>query len=144
MLFRSVSKERSVAFSTQDFLILDLIHREQKLAERLKPRVMELLEQGVVERVARGKFVLSRKFYSFVGQKGVYTRKRGLDRETNKALLLKHIQENVGVGSPMQELLEVLPSLSRGQIKTLLQELKDDGKAHSEGERKGARWFPGK
>ncbi len=139
-----VSKERAVAFSTQDFLILDLIHREQKLAEPLKSRVAELLEQGVVERVARGKFVLSRRFYSFVGQKGVYTRKRGLDRETNKALLLKHIQENVSVGSPMQELLEVLPSLSRGQIKTLLQELKDGGQAHPEGERKGARWFPGK
>jgi ATP-dependent DNA helicase RecG len=138
-----VSKERAVAFSTQDFLILDLIHREQKLTEPLKLRVADLLEQGVVERVARGKFVLSRKFYSFVGQKGVYTRKRGLDREQNKTLLLKHIEDNRAEGSPLQDLMQVLPALSRNQVQKLLQELRHEGKAHNIGPTRASRWNPG-
>ena len=32
-------------------------------------------------------------FYKMVNEKGDYTRKKGLDRETNKALLLKHINK---------------------------------------------------
>lgn len=138
-----VSKERAVAFSTQDFLILDLIHREQKLPEPLKPRVAELLEQGVVERVARGKFVLSQKFYSFVGQKGVYTRKRGLDRETNKALLLKHIQENAGEGTKLGELLQVLPALGTDTVRWMLRELQSEERVHVVGRTSAARWYPG-
>jgi len=41
-------------------------------------------------------------------EKGTYTRKKGLDRETNKALLLKHIKENTKNGSRLKELMQVL------------------------------------
>lgn len=92
-----------------------------------------LLDQGVVERVARGKFILSRKFYDFTRRRGVYTRKRGLDRETNKALLLKHIEDNQKEGSPLQELMQVLPALSRPQVQTLLRELRTEEKAYPVG-----------
>ena len=36
-----------------------------------------------------------------------YTRKKGLDRETNKALLLKHIQDNASTGAQMEEFRQV-------------------------------------
>jgi ATP-dependent DNA helicase RecG len=101
------------------------------------------MEQGVIERVGRGKYILSRQFYGFLGKKGVYTRKRGLDRETNKALLLKHIRDNQGEGSQLQEFLEVLPALSRDQVQRLLRELKTEGLVHNVGRTKGARWYPG-
>jgi len=39
----------------------------------------------VIEPVARGKYLLSRQYYMFIKKKGVYTRKKGLDREQNKA-----------------------------------------------------------
>jgi ATP-dependent DNA helicase RecG len=68
---------------------------------------------GVVERVGRKKYILSRKYYTFVDKKGEYTRKRGLDRETNKVLLLKHIRRHRMEGAPLKDLLQVLPSLSR-------------------------------
>ena len=87
--------------------------------------------------------MLSHRFYSFIGRKGVYTRKKGLDRETNKNLLLKHIEENAAEGSPLQDLMDVLPSITGGQVRTLLEELRKDQKAHPKGLKRGTSWYPG-
>lgn len=137
-----VGKERVAAFSTQDFLVLDLIHREQKPGLQFKPRVEYLLEQGIIERVTRGTYVLSRRFYDFVGKKGIYTRKKGLDRDQNRALLLKHIRESQNSGSPIGELMQVLPAQSRRQIQLLLKSLERDGEIHMIGTTRSSRWYP--
>ena len=53
---------------------------EQRVPDSLKSRVEHLLEQGIIERVGRGRGVrllLSRRFYRHIGKAGVYTRKRG-------------------------------------------------------------------
>ncbi len=141
-----IGKERLATFTTHDLLILDSIQRDVPIADSLKWRLPHLLEQGVVERIGRGRgvrFILSRKFHTFLGKRGAYTRHKGLDRETNKALLLKHIEENRSQGAAMKEFQDVLPALSRRQISGLLQELRGEGKIHPEGERRGARWKPG-
>lgn len=138
-----VGQTRLASFCTDDFLLLDLIHREQRIDGMYKHRIDYLLDQGVIERVTRGKFVLSRKFYTFVGKKGQYTRKKGLDREQNKALLLKHIRDNAATGSPLHELLQVLPSHSEGQVQAMLRSLKSEAQIHPVGRTKGGRWFPG-
>jgi len=85
---------------------------------------------------------LTRRFYNFLGKKGTYTRKRGLDRPTNKALLLKQIQDDKVTGSQLKELMQVLPHHSRNRIQTLLRELKAEGEIHSLGRTKAARWYP--
>jgi ATP-dependent DNA helicase RecG len=136
-----IGLEQQVSFDATDFIILDLINREQKLPKWAKERVSVLLNSGVIERVAR-KPILSRKFYEFVNKKGVYTRKRGLDRETNKQLLLKHIRENKIQGSRLQDLMQVLPSLSRRQVQALLAELKTQNEVVLLGKTSAARWFP--
>lgn len=140
---QQIEEEKLAGFGTHDFVVLDLLNRDEPVPERYKPRLTYLREHGVIERIARGKHVLSRRFYTFVGKRGVYTRRKGLDRETNKALLLRHIEENRRDGSPLKDLLQVLPSLSREQVKTLLRELKAGGKAHPVGTTRAARWFPG-
>lgn len=143
---QKVGKERLASFTTSDLLILDAIQRDVPLAPELQTQVPHLLDEGVVERIGRGRgvrFILSRKFHSFLGQHGAYTRRKGLDRETNKALLMKHIKERREVGAAMKEFEEVLPALSRRQILGLLQELRGEGRIHPEGERRGARWLPG-
>jgi ATP-dependent DNA helicase RecG len=144
--FEEIGQERTASFSTEDFLVVDLVHRERPVPDFLRPRVQHLLEQGVVERVGRGRGVrhlLSRRFYRFLGRPGLYTRKRGLDRETNKALLLKHIEDNRDRGAKLKDLQEVLPNLSRGQIQSLLKELKREAKIHVTGSRRFGRWHPG-
>jgi ATP-dependent DNA helicase RecG len=98
----------------------------------------------VIERIARGKFILGRRYYAAVGKKGVYTRKRGLDRGANKELLLKHIKENAKTGSKMNEFYQVLPGLNRGQIQVLLRELRAQGHIHSIGLTRAGRWYPKK
>ncbi len=142
-----IGQERLAIFGINDFLVVDLVHREQSVPDDLQSRVSHLLEQGIIERVGRGRGVrlmLSRRFYRHIGKAGTYTRKRGLDRETNKALLLKHIRDNRKSGSQLKELMQVLPSLSRAQVQNLLQSLRNEGAIHKVGATKGARWYPGK
>ncbi len=141
-----IGQERTTAFATADFLLIDLVHREQPVPSSLAPRVPALLDQGIIERVGRGQshhLLLSRRFYRHLGKGGVYTRKRGLDRETNKALLVKHLQHNASTGTRMEELQQVLPALPRSQIQVLLRELARAGAAHVQGRTRGARWYPG-
>ena len=72
---------------------------------------------------------------------GAYTRKKGLDREQNKAILLKHIRSRAPQGCAMAELQQVLPALNRQMIRRLLGELRADGLIRLEGSRRGAKWF---
>ena len=138
-----LSKESGQELRLDDLLVLDAIHREQPVPDRLHERVSSLLARGAIERVSRRKWTLSRRFYTWVGKRGEYTRRRGLDRATNKELLLKHITDNARDGSPLNELAQVLPSLSATQVQNFLRELKNEGKAHPVGKTRGARWFPG-
>lgn len=91
--------------------------------------------------IGRKKYVLARSLYAATGKTGVHTRHVGLDRDTNKELLLKHIRQNNEVGTPFKELQQVLPGLNRNQIQDLMKELKKDGKVFCEGKTSAARWF---
>ncbi|MBI4601536.1 MAG: transcriptional regulator, partial [Planctomycetes bacterium] len=139
-----IGRERQASFTTEDFLVIDLVHREQPVPRYLAPRLPVLREQGVIERVGRGRgtrHLLSRRFYRFLGKGGAYTRRRGLDRETNKALLLRHIEDSTPAGTTLGELQQVLPNLSRDQVRTLLRELKRAGRIEVRGATKAGRWF---
>ncbi len=140
-----VGRETLKLFSTADFLLLDHVHRERKIPEHLRKRLQSLVEMGVVERFGRGrgvKYVLSRRYYKMAGEKGTYTRKKGLDRETNKTLLLKHIKENKKTGSRLKELRQVLPALSKDQVQSLVKELKAEGKLYKTGTTRSSLWYP--
>ena len=142
-----LGQEQVAAFGLDDLLVVDLIHREEPVSDDLKPRVRHLLERGIIERVGRGRGVrllLSRQFYRHIGKTGGYTRKRGLDRETNKELLLKHIQDNRREGSQLRELRQVLPALSRDQVQSLLRGLRSEGRIYKVGATRAARWYPRK
>ena len=76
------------------------------------------------------------------GKKGVYTRQKGLDYETRKALLLKHIADNADSGSSLAELCQVLPGNTRGQVQSMVRDLKREGKLVVQGATKAGRWFP--
>jgi ATP-dependent DNA helicase RecG len=141
-----LGEEKLKSFSTYDFIVLDHLRREQALPDHLKACLPGLIAAGAVESVGRGKgtrYMLARSLYAALGGKGVYTRKKGLDRGTNKALLLKHIQDNAATGAKMEEFRQVLPALGRSQIQVLLRELRAEGLVHKVGVTNAARWFPG-
>jgi len=140
-----VGQETLSGFSTGDLLVLDRLQKDEPIPEELRARLPRLVHIGVVETIGRGRgtrYLLSRRFYAAMGQRGVYTRRRGLDREANKALLLQHLSDHAAVGCPMSELQQVLPSQSRAQLKRFLDEMRAEGRVYLEGERRWARWYP--
>jgi ATP-dependent DNA helicase RecG len=140
-----LGKEQLESFTTQDLLVIDHVFKDETVSECFRGNLIRLLDSGVIEQISRGRgtrYILSRRFYEFIGKKGVYTRKRGLDRETNKALLYKHICDNAAEGARMEELQQVLPSLSRFQIVRLLGEIREAGLVFKEGTTRNSRWFP--
>lgn len=141
-----LTQERQATLHIDDLLVLDAIHRQRAVADNLQERIAQLVELGALERVGRGRgvrYLLASRYYKAIGKPGAYSRKRGLDRETNKALLLKHIERSGDEGCPLGELIEVLPALSTSQIRHLLVDLKLQRLAHVLGLTKGARWYPG-
>ena len=107
----------------------------------MRERLGHLTEMGIIERAGRGKFVLARKLHEATGRSGVHTRLKGLDRETSKELILKHISDNADKGTPLKELHHVLPEHSRRQIQTLLKELRSENRVYVEGNTSSAKWF---
>jgi ATP-dependent DNA helicase RecG len=141
-----LGEEKLKSFSTYDFIALDHLRREQALPDHLKACLTGLIAAGAVESIGRGRgtrYMLTRSLYAALGDKGGYTRRKGLDRGTNKALLLKHIEDNAATGAKMDEFRQVLPALGRSQIQVLLRELRADGLVHKVGVTNAARWFPG-
>ena len=139
-----IGNERMESLATADFLVINALYHDMEVPEHLRSRLGYLAEMGIVEQISRGRYVLARSLYSAVGQSGVHTRKVGLDRETNKELLLKHIRESGEAGAPFKELRQVLPSLTDRQIKLMLYELRDSGFIYSEGKTRAMRWHAAK
>jgi ATP-dependent DNA helicase RecG len=140
-LINRIGNERLESFSTDDFLVINSLFYEQKLSEHLRNRTKRLVDMGIIEHAGRNKFVLARSFYEITGKAGVRTRLLGLDRETNKELLYKHIKDKGKTGTPFGELQQVLPGHSRSQIQVLLRELRNKERIYLKGKTYGARWF---
>lgn len=146
LIFLEKAGQTGILFSTEDLLVVDAIFHEQEVPERVRGRLPLLTDAGVLERVGRGRgarFIPSRRFFKFIGQAGAYTRRKGLDKDTNKELLLKHIGGCQDEGCQLRELLQVLPHLSRQEVQRLLRELRSEGRVYSVGKTKAARWYPG-
>lgn len=138
-----VSRETSAAFSTHDWMLMAAAARDERFPRGSEGRAARLLDLGIIERVRGRAFMLSRRYYEFVGQPGAYTRKKGLDREHNLALLLRHIKESHGVGCKLEELCQVLPSLPVADVQNLLRSLQRKGRVHTIGRTRAGLWYPG-
>jgi len=143
-MMERIGQETLESFSTHDFLVVDLIHRELPVPATLRERLPRLIELGIIEKLAINSYILGRRYYEAINKKGQYTRKKGLDRETNKALLLKHIKDNNSYGSRLEEFFQVLPGHDRDQIQVLLRELKAENKIHVHGKTRAGKWYFGK
>jgi ATP-dependent DNA helicase RecG len=143
-VIRRISEKDPEMLSTEDFLAINALYHSQPLDRKMQERLPRLTDMGIVEHIGRKKYVLARSLYAATGKSGVYTRRVGLDRDTNKELLMKHIRKNNAIGTPFKELQQVLPGLSRGQIQVLMRELRADGKIICIGKTSAARWFMNK
>jgi len=142
-LLERIGKEKLLSFSLDDFIVLQTVFEERPIQPRFAQSARMLLEEGIIEKSvgqSRKNYILSRRFYAAIGKTGIHTRKAGLDKSTNKELLLKHIRESEPNGARMEEFLQVLPSHNRRMIQTFLSTLRNEGKIHCSGAKKAARW----
>lgn len=140
-LINRIGNDRLESLSTDDFLVVNNLFHGKSLSKNMQSRLKRLVDMGIIEHTGRSKYVLARGLYEAVGKSGLHTRLIGLDRETNKELLLKHIKRSGSKGAPLKELQQVLREHSRGQLQTLLRELRDEGKIKVVGNTNAARWF---
>jgi len=139
-----VGQEKLQSFSTGDFLVLDCLQHERPVPPRLRPLTKRLVDLGVVEVIGRGRgtrYSLSRALYTAIGQPAAYTRQRGLDRATNKELLVRHLEHRFPMGCALEELQHVLPHVPRRTIQLYLQELRREHRIRLGGTGRGSLWY---
>ena len=141
LMINKIGNERLDSLLTADFLAINALYHEKPLTDNMRSRMNYLIDMGIVEHVGRNKYVLARSIYTAAGKPGKHTRMVGLDRETNKELLLKHLRDKGEEGAPLRELQQVLPGHSRSQIQVYLRELRRDGEVYCSGKTSAARWI---
>jgi len=138
------AQEHNIVLNVDHLIVLDHIRQEAALTPDMEECVRHLIKLGLVERVGKGragKLILSRGMYRVLGEPGTYTRYAGLDKETNKQLIVKHIKTCGKRGAALKEFRQVLPQLTDPQIRHLVYELRAETKIELEGWAKNARWF---
>jgi len=139
-----LAEKQGIPLDVHHLVVLDLIRLDETLPDEALPLTNHLIDIGLVERVGRGKqsrLLLSRGMYGFLGKPGAYTRYTGLDRETNKQLLLKHIRSSGQHGASLSEFRQVLPQLTDAQVRHLVSELKEEGLVDRLGWANSAKWI---
>ena len=84
-------------------MTINALYYGQPLNDSQRLYIRHLTDLGMVEHIGRNKYVLSCSLYSAAGKTGIHTRIVGLDRETNKELLIKHIRDREPDGTPFKE-----------------------------------------
>jgi ATP-dependent DNA helicase RecG len=143
-VLEKIGKNRVDLFSTDDLIVLQDVYKNTSIKKSFSKNLQILLEEGLLEKAPRSsgyRYILARKLYAAIGQKGVHTRRTGLDRDTHKALILKHLKINGQEGAKLAELWQILPFLSRSVMQKLLAEMKDADLIFTAGATKSARWY---
>jgi ATP-dependent DNA helicase RecG len=126
---------------TDEWLVLDSLSREEPVSDDLRPCTNRLIELGMVVRAGRDQHILSETYYRFQNRIETYNRLR--EREKLKEIIESRIQDHAVDGCPLRELLILPADLTRDKVRGLLDELRAEGRIHSQGVKRGARWFPG-
>jgi len=140
------AQETQRDLTTEDLLVLNFLRQSDRVPDRLADRLPVLSDAGLIERIGQGRgvrYILAKRFYYEMGERVTYTRRRGLDRRTLKALLIQHLTEVGTLGSTLGEIHLGLRSsnVSYNQVKSLLRDLKKEGSVHAVGRTRAGRWF---
>ena len=142
-LLKAIGEKTLASFATEDFIVVRSVLMGDKLTRQLRRRIPRLVSIGVLERLGRSKVLVSRQYYKSIGQGGDFTRLKGLDNSTNKALLIQHMKDMDNPGLKLSDFQPVLPSLSIRQIQWLLKDLEANDMVFVQGRTRSARWFLG-
>lgn len=127
-----------------DIVFLENIRTEGKSEDEYRKN--KFLEMGIIEKYGQGpglKYILSKNYYEFIENKGAYTRKKWLNKVEQKELVIKFLQDH-----KQAQLTDFLHphglfegKLSKDQIKSLLRELREEGRIFFDGPRRSSKGF---
>ena len=140
-MIQNIEEQTLTQFATEDFLVLHELASGYRPSKVHSGRIPRLVELGILEKVERGHYVLSRRYYIQKGEPGTHTRRVGLVAEECKALIEKHIRLSGNMGVPFKEFQELLSGTPTRRISYFLDQMKKIGIIRSEGRGRGALWF---
>jgi len=130
------------SLSTEQWLALDGLSREEQLKSCSSESVDQLLELGLIERVSATRFILPRLYYQFLNRIDSYNRVR--EKEIKREKLESQLQKYRVDGLHISDLDDVLPGEERKTIRRLLKDLEDGNRVHAKGENRWTRYYPGR
>ena len=140
-IFKEIGEKTLSSFSTDDFRLVRRVMDGTPIPRSLHSRIGRLVSLGVLERVGRSKLLVSRQYYKAIGKGGTFTRLKGLDNNTNKELLKRHMKDMGNPGLKLRDFQQVLPSIDIRHIQWLLNGLKANGDVYVSGRTSAARWY---
>ncbi|MEA3343397.1 MAG: ATP-binding protein [archaeon] len=130
-----IAEQKQKTLNDKELIILHKIKNNEKVeSEQITKNLLNL---GLIEPISRSKYILSKAYYQRIDKKGEYTRLRGLDKETNKELILKHLKHHKK--GYMRDFLVVLKNTPKPTINYYLRELKNEEKIELVGNRNISR-----
>lgn len=115
-----ISNEKQIHLSANNLVLLERIKNGENAIEKAQ-ELKKFFESGIIEKAGKGKIILSKKYYEHIGKRGEYTRRRGLDKGTNKQLLMKHLEHHKK--GYIEDFIDVLKDVPRSTINRYLKEL---------------------
>jgi len=129
-----VAEEKKKQLNDEELIVLNNIKNNKLVKASMVTQ--NLQDLGLIERLSNRKWILSKQYYTAVQHTGEYTRKRGLDKQTNKMLIIEHLkQHRKGYIADLMEALKK-PKLT---VNKYLAELKKDEKITLIGNPKSSR-----
>lgn len=139
LFLEKIINEQQIGFSFAEMLELENIRNLQRVTNSdFKKKFTSL---GLIEKLGTtsdASYILSHRYYSHAGKKGIHTRLSNLKREKYKQMIIDHLSRN-GKGYA-SEFKDAFSELSTTTINNILRDLKKDGLVAFLGPRKTGYW----
>ncbi|MHB8279732.1 MAG: RNA-binding domain-containing protein [Candidatus Humimicrobiaceae bacterium] len=125
---QKISSEKQITLDEiGDIIFMENIRAEGK--SNNKEKISKFIKLNLIEKVGLGRgvrYILSKEYYGFINKKEEYTRRKWIDKNIQKELLLQYFKDHKkGKISDFMKLFD--NKLNRLQIQKLLSELRSSG-----------------
>lgn len=136
LFIKHAHKDLKINLSVDEIIELEKIRAESDRNNLNFDVIQTLLNKGLVEKFGKGrgiKFILSKEYYEFTGQKGKYTSQKDVDTGTILLEIIKHLEEFKT--SKIGDFVDIFKNrLSRSQVRYVVSKFVDDKFLSREGD----------
>jgi ATP-dependent DNA helicase RecG len=131
---QKISSEKQITFDEiGDIVFMENIRTDGK--SNNKEKIVKFIKLNLIEKVGTGRgvrYILSKDYYGFIDKKEEYTRRKWIDKNIQKELLLQYFKDHKK-GKILDFMKLFDDKLNRLQIQKLLFELKNSGLIYFDG-----------